>query len=112
MSQLADYVERNLYDAGSHTSNTYYIRIVRRVDSYVWDPSNKKVVDESEVSWESSATVLVEEGLTGVFPIVISKDLPAGTYDVIVYKQVGSVPQNTDDVEKQYEFKQGSIFGF
>lgn len=112
MSHLANYIERNLYDAGGHTGNTYYTRIVRKVDSKVWDPSNKEMMDESEITWENSTTLLVEEGSTGVFPIIISKDLPAGTYDIVVYKQLGSLPQSTDNIEKQWEIKHGSIFGF
>lgn len=112
MSQLADYIERNLFDAGGHTGKTYYIKIVRKVDSKVWDPSNKQMVDMVDITWEDSTTLLVEEGLAGVFPIVISKDLPAGIYDIVVYEQVGSIPQNIDNIEKQWECKKGSIFGF
>lgn len=40
------------------------------------------------------------------------KNIPSGTYDIIVYKQLGSEPANTDDVEKQFETKLGDIFGF
>lgn len=42
------------------------------------------------------------------------RNLPGGTYDIIVYKvlDTGGDPANDDEVEKQYEFKHGSIFGF
>jgi hypothetical protein len=112
MSHLADYVDRNLFDAGGHTLSTYYNRIVRRVDSHIWNPTSKLVLPVESITWAESVTILQEEGTTGVFPVIISKDLPAHTYDVIVYKQLGSVPQNTDDIERQFELKQGSIFGF
>lgn len=112
MSHLADYIDRNLFDAGGHTGNTYYNRIVRRVDSYIWNPTSKKMLPVDLITWVDSVTVLQEEGTTGVYPIMISKDLPAGTHDVIVYKQLGSVPQNTDDIERQFELKHGGIFGF
>jgi len=143
-----DWVERHLYDAAGHTGNTYYIRIVRRSDSKIWDPSNEVMKDVEDITWAGSVTLLVEEGLTGVFPIIIPKDwrtrddiarasygaahadltdaqrtlvntefdviknLPAGTYDIIVYVQLGSGPANSDDVEKQFETKVGDIFGF
>jgi len=112
MSQLADYCERNLFDAGGHTSNVYYIRIIRRVDSYVWDPTNKIMVPADAIPWEGSTTILQEKDATGVFPVVMPKEVPAGTYDITVYKMSGSIPQNTDDVEKQWETKKGGIFGF
>jgi len=112
MSQLANYIERNLFDAGGHTGNIYYFRIVRRINGYVWNPTTELLVDDTSVSWTSTITILEEVGQTGKFPIRIQKELPPGTYDVVVYKQLGSEPANTDDIEKQFEFKHGSIFGF
>jgi len=112
MSQLADYIERNLFDAGGHTGSTYYLRIVRRVDSYVWDPTNKIVVPAGSIPWAGSTTVLQEEDGTGVFPVIMPKEVPAGTYDFVVYKMLGSMPQDTDDVERQWETKKGGIYGF
>ena len=113
MTLSSDWVERHLYDAGGHTANIYYIRIIQRYASLIWDPGNRILVAENTILWEDEATVLVEEGLTGAFPIMAPFDIPAGTYDVVVYQQLGSVPQNTDDVEKQYETKLGGdIFGF
>jgi hypothetical protein len=82
------------------------------VDSHIWNPTSKLVLPVDLITWAESITILQEQGTTGVFPVIISKDLPAGIYDVIVYKQLGSFPQNTDDVERQSELKQGSIFGF
>lgn len=143
-----DYIERHLYDAEGHTGNTYYIRIVNRGTSNIWNPITEVMEEEADITWEESAEVLVEEGETGVFPIVIKQDwrtgeeialetygrqlvdltdaeklavgtehqsisnLPAGTYDIIVYQQAGSVPANVDVIEKQFETKVGSIFGF
>ena len=106
------WIERNLYDSGGHTGNIYYIRIVRRQDSYVWDPINKAMKKESDIPWADSADELVEQGQTGVFPVVIAKEIPASTYDIIVYKQLGSGPASSDDIEKQWETKIGDIFGF
>lgn len=112
MRQLSSYVERNLFDAGGHTGNVYYIRIVRRSDSKVWNPTTKEMEYALLVNWIDSITYLVEDGTTGVFPIIIVKELPAGTFDCIVFQQLGSEPANTDDVTKQFEFKHGDIFGF
>lgn len=112
MSQLADYILRNLFDAGGYTGNIYYYRVVRRSDSYVWDPTSAGMVDPGAIDWEDSTTPIIDDDSTGVYPIEVSADLPAGTYDMVVYHQLGSVPANTDDVELQFEFKQGSIYGF
>lgn len=142
------YVERHLFDAGGHTGNTYYIRIIHRGTSCIWNPITEIMEEEADITWDESADELVEEGLTGVFPIIIQQDwrtveeialdlysrqlvnlsdaeksvvgtihqnisnLPAGVYDVVVYNQEDSVPVNSDDVEKQFEIKVGSIFGF
>lgn len=143
-----DYVERHLYDAGGHTDNIYYVRIVNCRTSNIWNPITEVMEEEPDITWEESAEELVEEGETGVFPIVIKQDwrtveeialetygrrlidltdaeklavgtehqsisnLPAGTYDIIVYQQAGTVPANVDVIEKQFETKVGSIFGF
>jgi len=142
------YVERHLYDAGGHTGEIFYIRIVRRGDSMIWNPNTKVLEAVGDITWAESVILLIEEGLTGVFPIVIPmdrrsvedialelyskpfvdltdgeqtivgaehkaiKNIPAGTYDIVVYKQLGSEPANSDDVEKQVETKIGGIFGF
>lgn len=144
------YIERFLYDAGGHTSNDYYVRLVRHGDGKIWNPITYVLEAEADITWDESAKALVEKGLTGVFPIVIPIDkrtveeialelyderlvdltdaqrtivgaahqarvnLPVGKYDVIVYKALdsGGNPLNSDDVEKQYEFKHGGIFGF
>jgi len=113
MTLSSDWVERNLYDSEGHSNSTYYIRIIRRKDSYIWDPINQEIVAVDAITWEDSTTLLVEQGETGVFPVVVDKDIPAGTYDIIAYKQLGSAPANTDDVEKEWETKLGGdIFGF
>ena len=112
MALTANWRERSLYDAGGHTGNVYYMRIVGR-EGYVWDPINEEMVLHSEVSWVNSAIALVEDGLTGVFPITISPDIPASTYDVIIYIRATGVPLNTDNVEQQFQVKLGGdIFGF
>jgi len=157
-----------MYDAGGHTGNEYYIRIINRGGG-IWDPNDKELKDEADITWDESVDDLVEEGLTGAFPVIIPhdsrtrddisfadygkayadltpeygedyddltdpekaivdaqvaqkeavdakfdliKNLPGGLYDVIVYKYEGSTAQNTDNVEKQYSLKHGSIFGF
>lgn len=113
MTLSSDWIERHLYDAGEYIGNTYYIRIIQRANSLVWDPDNRILVPEADILWEDEAIVLVDQGQTGVYPIVVPYDIPAGTYDIVVYQQLGSVPQNSDDLEKQYEAKLGGdIFGF
>jgi len=107
---LVDYVERIVYDAGGHTGSTYYIRIVRRSDGYIWDAS--ALAYAATPVWEDSAIAIAETDEAGQFPVIIPSDLPAGVVDVIVYKQSGSSPANTDDVQEQWTVTKGSIFGF
>ncbi len=107
-----DWIERHLHDACGHTGNTYYMRLISRTDSKIWNPNSKEMKAVGSITWANSVTLLVEEGTTGVFPVVMSKDVPADTYDIIVYKQLGGAPANTDDIEKQWEVKVGDIFGF
>jgi len=104
------YVDRILYDSDGHTGNVYYVRFVRLADGKIWDSTNGALAVNP--NWEDSAIVLVETGTTGQFKINIPEDLPRANYDVIVYQQEGSVPQNTDDLELQYDTSAGSIFGF
>jgi len=114
MALTTNWRERNIVDAGGHTGNIYYIRIIGR-DGYVWNPTTETMVLHSAITWAASAIILVEDGLTGVFPITISPDIPASTYDIIIYNlvHIAGIPLNTDDVEKQFQAKLGGgIFGF
>ena len=112
MTLTANWRERGLYDSGGHTGNNYYMRIIGR-EGYVWDPINEIMVLHTAITWANSAIALVEDGLTGVFPITISPDMPASTYDIIVYNRATGVPLNSDDLENQWQAKlSGGIFGF
>jgi len=111
MALTENWRERSLYDAGGHTGNVYYMRIIGR-EGYVWDPINEEMVLHSAINWANSAIALVEDGLTGVFPITISPEMPASTYDIIVYLRAGVTAVNTDDIESQWQAKIGDIFGF
>jgi len=112
MALTANWRERSLIDAGGHTGNVYYMRIIGR-EGYVWNPVTETMVPHTAITWAVSAVLLVEDGLTGVFPITISPDIPASTYDIIVYQRAAAVAANTDDVESQFQAKLGGdIFGF
>lgn len=107
------YIDKIFFDAQGHTpGNIYYIRLVNRGSGYVWDNVAGAVVAPASAVWANSVITLVEDGTTGAYPVVIPADLPAGTWEVIVYSQATSVPLNTDDVEDQYEAKVGGDFGF
>ena len=74
----------------------------RTIEDLAIERHNKRYVDLTDVQKADVATAYNA-----------IRNLPGGTYDIIVYKQLGSEePANSDDVEKQYEFKHGSIFGF
>jgi len=109
---MDSYIDRHLHDAGGHTGNSYYVRIIRTLDSLIWDNNSESLKAVGEVTWDNSAQPLVEEGQTGTFPVLIPEDFPAGTYDIIAYQMLGSEPANTDDVEKQWQTRVGDIFGF
>jgi len=112
MALTVNWRERSIVDAGGHTGNSYYMRKIGR-DGYVWNPITETMVLHSAITWAVSAEALVEDGLTGIFPITISPNIPASTYDVIIYNRATGVALNTDDVEKQFQAKLGGdIFGF
>lgn len=112
MALTANWRERSLVDAGGHTGNNYYMRIIGR-EGRVWDPVSKTMVLANSIAWATTAIILVEDGSSGVFPITISPDIPASTYDIVVYNRAGGSPVNSDDVESQWQAKLGgSIFGF
>lgn len=110
MALTARYLSSIVYDSDGHTGNTYYARIVNKWTAYIWDNTNTEMV--ALPSWANSVVDLDETGLTGQFPFYVPAGLPSGNYDVIVYKQLGSAPANTDDIEGLYDLKQGDIFGF
>lgn len=116
MALTANWRERSLYDSGGHTGNIYYMRIIGR-EGYVWNPTTELMVLDSVITWGDSVILLVEDGpvgyLTGVFPITISPNISASTYDIVVYQQAGGAPAETDDIESQWQAKLGGdIFGF
>ena len=104
------YVDRIIHDSQGHTSNNYYYRFVRKADGKIWDAVNEVLVDDP--NWADAAIVLVEVGTQGVYKVIIPAALPRGQYDVVIYLRSGSVAQNTDDIELQYDTTAGSIFGF
>jgi len=105
------YIDTIIFDAGGHTGNEYYVRFVVDDTGQAWDDVNEKLSLSS--NWVDEAIELVEQGLTGQYPIVIPTDLPTGKrYNIVIYKLVGSEAQSTDDIEKQYQVMRGSIFGF
>lgn len=106
----SSWMDRIFYDALGHTGNSYYIRIIFRGDSSIWDAVAAEL--KNSPSWVDTAIDLVEDGTTGQFPVVVPSGLDQGVYDVVVYKKSGSVAANTDDIETSYILKQGSIFGF
>jgi len=95
------HIIRTLFDALGYTGNIYYARFVRKADGLIWDDSNE--VMAAEPSWSNSAVAITETGQTGQYPIYNPENLPAGTYDIIIYQQSGSDPANTDDVELQFD---------
>lgn len=75
----------------------------RTVEDIAMELYNKRLVDLTDV--EKEAVGAEHQSI---------KNIPAGTYDIIVYKQesISDGPINLDNVEKQFETKIGDIFGF
>ena len=106
-----DYVIGRLFDARGHTGNVYYVRFVELFTGKIYNAVTK--VMAANTSWEDSATVLIEDGVNGSFPIVVPNELPAGyRYNYLVYTRAGSIAANTDDITKQAQFDKGSDWGF
>ena len=106
-------LDRILYDAAGHQipPAIYYVRWVKKASGLIWDDVNKELMPNPDL--EDSAILLEETGLTGSFPVWVPREIPPGVYDVICYKQGGSVPQNTDNIERQWDTSSpGSILGF
>ena len=105
------YIDSIVYDAEGYTGNIYYYRWVEKSTAKIWDDVLEALI--TSPSWENSSIVAEEQPAnTGTFLIKAPAKLPAGIYDVIIYKQEGSSPQNTDGVEKQYDTNVGGIFKF
>ncbi len=107
---LLEYIQQIFYDALGHTGSSYYYRFVRESDGYIYDAVAKEVV--ASPTWADSSIAMVEIGTTGAFPLIVSADLPSGRYNAVIYKRLGSLPQNTDDVEDNITVTKGGIFGF
>jgi hypothetical protein len=104
-------IAKIIYDSQGHTGNVYYARFVDDYDGKIWNDAAAAMQDLPE--WADSAVALAEVGETGQFMVLIPDDLPLGRrYDVLVYKQASSAPENTDDVEMQDVLTNGGIFGF
>lgn len=105
------YIHRILYDSLGYTGNTYYYRLVQKRTGLIWDNVNNVLAVNP--TWEDSAIPMSDTNSNGQYPAVVPAGVPAGTYDFISYKQSGSVPQNTDDVELQWDFPPiGGALGF
>jgi hypothetical protein len=105
------YIDRIVYDALGYTGSIYYCRFVRKRDGWIWDPIAG--VMATAPTWADSAVAMPEIGWhTGQYAVPITAAHPREVFDVIVHKQAGSFPVNTDDVVLQYDTAVGSIFGF
>lgn len=102
---------RTVYDSQGHTSNIYYIVIVEQGSGKAFNVTTKKL--EEDPDRIDCAIVLNEIGTSGRFLIELPDELPKGhVYDIVIYKQDGSNPQETDDVQDTITTQLGSIFGF
>lgn len=102
---------RTIYDVSGHTGNTYYIVCVEQRTGRVWNNQTRQM--EENPDREDCAIILQEIGTSGRFVIELPDDLPKGSkYDIVVYKQDGSEPADTDNVQDTITVEYGSIFGF
>lgn len=104
------YIDRIFFDAQGYTSNTYYFRIIRRSDNYIWDTVAEAFAIDT--TWANSAIEMSDAQMNGQYPVIIPADFPSSTYEITIYLQVGSAPAASDDVESTFEVKVGSVFGF
>lgn len=89
------------------TGSIYYVRFVQQKNSGVWDSVANAIT--ALPTWDDSIIELVEVVGLGIYPIEIPADLPRGIhYDVVIYKQDGSNPADSDDVEIGFVLKHGT----
>lgn len=110
MAITYSYQDTTIYDAQGHTGNIYYVRLVDKLTGLIWDNTNEEMA--TTPTRANSAVALPELGTTGQYPFNVPAKLPAGNYDMIVYKRAGASPANSDNIENQYDLRKGSIFGF
>lgn len=114
---IRDYTLQHVFDAGGHTGNTYYYRIIDRATGNVVHATTHVPTAAEDLTWAESVIFMTEEedssgAGTGVFPITFFKEMPGGTYEYAVYEMAGATPANTDDVSETGTEKHGSVFGF
>ena len=81
---------------GSLTSP--YIRLIRIADGGIVAAANWSV--SQSTTWGNSDIALTKNDLIGGFPVSLSRDLPPGDYDLLVYDN--ATPADTDTVQKRY----------
>ena len=87
------------------TGNTYYYRMVRIPDGYIWN--NVLSVWAASVSLADSKITVTENAATGDYPLEIPSALTGSTrINLIVYVAAD------DSVAYGKEISYGSIFGF
>jgi len=93
------------------TGGTYYCKFVKQVENAIWDNANAEMAESP--TWVNSAVPIIEESGTGVYSIIVPDVLPRGVvYDIVVYKQAGVFPADTDVVDTGYVLRLGSLFWF
>ena len=95
------------------SGDTYYYRLINRETGKTWNNSSEAL--EASPSWADSAISITEDPSSqGKYPVIIPETLPEDNYDLIIYKQAGGTPAETDipDKDSGYWLKWGSIFGF
>jgi len=110
MAITYSYLDATIYDAQGHTGNIYYARLISKLTGKIWDNTNEEMA--TDPAWVDSVVTLTERGTTGQYPFNVPANLPTDNYDMVVYKQAGVNPANSDNIENQYDLKKGNIFGF
>ena len=114
---IQDYIAKHMFDAGGLTGTTYYYRITARDQTRSFHYATKTMVEYDSLAWVDGCITLTEEEValaakTGVFRVIMFKEIPGGVYNITVHKQAGAGPVPADDLVEHWQQKHGSIFGF
>ncbi len=91
------------------TGASYYFRLVRIADNYIWNDTLK--VWAETVAWSDSMITITESNASGDYPLPIPTGFTGtGDANITVYTNVSA--DNTDVIAYGREMSFGSIFGF
>ena len=80
------------------TGGTYYFRLIRISDGYIWNVQTGKYAIDT--SWADSAVSMTEREVNlGQYPINLPANIDAAKHDLVTYVQAGGSPATSDEID-------------